>query len=522
MKKTVRVSLGGIAYTLEDDAFALLENYINTLKARLGVSTEGSETLRDIEERIAELFTEKMGNAEVVGIDLVKLVIATIGNPEQIAGDGEEAERPTYAQHGLKRLYRNPENAVIAGVCSGLSEYFATDPVVIRIIMIALFFAKGFGLLLYLILWIAVPRALTPRQKLEMRGEPINLSNLRKTVKDEYRQVNENLNKSGLANALERVVNFIGRVAYWLVQVLLVFVKAIAIVIGVAIILTMLVAFLAIINAIFFGGVILHGYFPAVHGISLGELVSSMFEFGSSAWVTIPVFLIIIIPILTLLYFGFRILFRFKARDGLIGLIAAVVWVFAVVTLSVMVFYQAKSFSIREKVTDTITLNSKVKPGATLYIEAGERPDSLYFLPSNLLEIDDYSLTIVDGKTLIQGRPKLTIERGRGEYPELTIVKKARGGSLRSAREKAASIVYNYMLKDSLLRFDPYFSLPLGEKWKIQEVNLTLRVPQNYYIYLDRNMEELLDVNQPDCDCWPDEMVGKKWVMKEYGLKEAW
>ena len=92
-----------------------------------------------------------------------------------------------------KRLYRDPDNRVLGGVCGGLGAYFNNDPLLFRILFIIIFFGMGSGLIIYLILWIAIPEARTTAQKLEMRGEPITIENIKKAVREEFENVKKNM-----------------------------------------------------------------------------------------------------------------------------------------------------------------------------------------------------------------------------------------------------------------------------------------------------------------------------------------
>lgn len=520
MKKTVKVSLGGFAYDVEEDAFQLLDSYINALKSRLNNEKESQEIIQDIEERISELFAEKKGSSEAISIEIVNEIIQILGKPEEIVSESDASYHRNNTYIRNRRLYRNPDHSYIAGVCSGLGEYFGTDPIVFRIIFLVLLFAKGFGLILYIVLWIVVPKAITPKQKLEMKGEPFNISNIEKSIKEEYSNVNKSINKTGLGGFIEKLVNLIGRLAYWFIQFLLILIKIIAAIIAIVLIVTMLIALFVLISVLFFGGMLFNTAFPEIHGIPLSEVITSMFDFSSGIWLTIPIFLIIAIPIFVILYIGIRILFRFRARDGLLGLIAAGVWIASIVILAITLFYQVKSFTIRKNVTETVAISPQLPKGGTLYIKSKDQPDSAYYFHSNVVELDEYRLTKVNGRTYITGKPSLTIEKGGNEKPELIFVRKARGGTALSAEMTAKSIKYNYVLNDSVLNLDSYFTVPSGEKWKLQELSITLKIPEDYKIFIDSSVEDILNPHQPLSDYWPNEMVDKKWTLKEKMLKE--
>lgn len=517
MKKTLKASLGGITFIIEEDAYILLDNYINTLKSRLSNEKESNDIISDLEERMSELFSDKKGNLEVITIDIVKEVIGILGSPEEIITDSSNSDHVNYKGRSQKRLYRNPDHSYIAGVCSGLSEYFSTDPLVIRIILIALIFAKGLGLILYLILWISVPKAVTPKQKLEMKGEAVTFSNIEKTIREDHKQESNRVRSS---NFIENIVNSIGRIAYWFIKIIFVFIKIIAIAIAVVLIAAMLIALFAVINVVFFGGMLFNGALSTIGGFSLGEIITSMFEFSTGLWLTIPIFLVITIPLLTILYLGIRVLFRFKARDRILGLSAAALWVISILILASSIYYQAKSFTIRKKVTETVALSPRFSKESTLYIKATTFPEDSSYEDSDILKFDNLTLHKIDNKIVILGKPVLTIIKCQNEKPEIIFIRKARGASKLVAEQNAKNIKYNYALKDSILTLDPFFSLSSGDKWKQQELSITLRIPENYKIYIDSTAEEILNHIQPYSDYWPDEMVNKKWVMKEKILKE--
>lgn len=199
MEKTISITLNGVIFNIEEDAYEKLDNYLESIRAHYG-GAESEEILTDIESSIAEKFQSKIkGRKKVINEKDVDDVIGVMGTVEEIDEDGESSKTPSRqaggqassssakndeAFHFGKRLYRNPDDVVIAGVCSGLSAYFGIDPVFIRILFVLLVFANGVGVLIYIILWIAMPEAKTNAQKLEMRGEPVNVKKLEESIKD--------------------------------------------------------------------------------------------------------------------------------------------------------------------------------------------------------------------------------------------------------------------------------------------------------------------------------------------------
>lgn len=195
MRKTMTVNLGGIVYHIDDDAYDRLKRYLDKVKQELRSVEGGEEILQDIEIRIAELFSERLkNNGQVVTLKDVEEVIAVLGNPEDISGKTSEREFKS-GNRTYKRMYRDPDNSIIAGVCSGLAAYWRIDPAVVRIIFVILAIFGMAGILIYLILWIVLPEANTVAQKLEMRGEAVNLSNMGDFFREEFENVKRSFKK---------------------------------------------------------------------------------------------------------------------------------------------------------------------------------------------------------------------------------------------------------------------------------------------------------------------------------------
>jgi phage shock protein PspC (stress-responsive transcriptional regulator) len=187
MKMTVNINLGGYVFNIDDDAYERLRQYMKNLEKEFSGESSAAEIMADIEGRIAELFRMRLNSyKQVITMKDVEEVIAILGTPEAISGNGTSDEPPPRAQ---RRIYRDPDRRVFGGVCAGISAYLNWNPLIMRIIFALLVFAGGFGLALYLILWIVLPEARTTAQKLEMRGDPVNIENIRESVKKEFETV---------------------------------------------------------------------------------------------------------------------------------------------------------------------------------------------------------------------------------------------------------------------------------------------------------------------------------------------
>jgi phage shock protein PspC (stress-responsive transcriptional regulator) len=160
MKQTYSVNIGGRAYNIDADAYALLDRYLKDVSSRLtDADVEGME---DIEARIADIFDEKISSRmQVVNIEMVRRAMAIIGRPEMFGGQkrGFSHQQTSSYPHEPRRLFRSSANKVIGGVCGGLGEYFDIDPNVIRLIAVLLVFFGGLSLWVYIIMWIVLPQS---------------------------------------------------------------------------------------------------------------------------------------------------------------------------------------------------------------------------------------------------------------------------------------------------------------------------------------------------------------------------
>lgn len=175
MKTTVSVNISGILFYLEEDAYEKLKNYILEISRRFEGYPEKKEILEDIEYRIAELFKERINERkQAITINDVYDVIRIIGQPSDIGGRDASYERKynkDWGNYESKRLYRDVDGNVLGGVCSGLGYYFNMDAYILRIIFLVAFIVFGFGILLYILMWIIIPGAYSREQKREMKGE---------------------------------------------------------------------------------------------------------------------------------------------------------------------------------------------------------------------------------------------------------------------------------------------------------------------------------------------------------------
>lgn len=190
MKKTLTINLAGMVYNIDEDAYDKLRTYLKNIETYFLDEKEFNDIMNDIEIRISELLSEKITpQKQVVTLPDIEDVIRTMGEPHEFGDPDKEKKRRSFSSNPPKRVYRDPDNRVLGGVCGGLGAYMGIDGIILRIVFVVIFFLFGAGLLIYLILWIIIPEAKTTAQKLEMRGDPVNVSNIGNFVKEEFENV---------------------------------------------------------------------------------------------------------------------------------------------------------------------------------------------------------------------------------------------------------------------------------------------------------------------------------------------
>lgn len=195
MKITVSINIGGIAFHIDEDAYSDLKLYLRSLERSFAKEESAAEIMADIETRIGELLKARINDyKQVVTSNDVHEVMAILGTPEDIGGESAWSSQEKISSTKYHRMYRDPDNRIIAGVCSGVAAYWHLDPWLARVIFIVLSLPGGLGIFIYVVLWIVLPEARTTAQKIEMRGDPVNIHNIKDSVKEEFENVKKNMN----------------------------------------------------------------------------------------------------------------------------------------------------------------------------------------------------------------------------------------------------------------------------------------------------------------------------------------
>ncbi|MEA3444637.1 MAG: PspC domain-containing protein, partial [Bacteroidota bacterium] len=420
MKKTFTINISGTIFHIDEDAYEKLRNYLGLIHKRFSKNEEGKEIILDIESRIAELFTDCLQESkEVVSLGDVEEVIEIMGDPNEF-DEAEESSSETEYKPGSKfktgkRLYRDSDTRIFGGVAAGIGAYFGIDPVIIRILFIITAFFQ-IGIVAYVILWIAVPLARTTAQKLEMRGERVTVSNIEKSITEEFDEVKSNFRNFKNSKGYTRTKENISPVLEGLGLVFIAVGKILVVLFGISfIVLGVLVIF-------GFVGTFYSGYWFGFSPFEF-DLLSDTGLFGWIADInnirilTVSLILLIGIPILAIIYGGIKMIFRFNANHKLVGGIGLSLWVVGLIMAVAAVFMEASNFKSNSIERSTHELNEFNSP--VLFVNTF--PDTLsdYFKYDYVFgmgevkvvhDIDDYRIFI---------EPKIKIVKSNEDYFEM-------------------------------------------------------------------------------------------------------
>jgi phage shock protein PspC (stress-responsive transcriptional regulator) len=510
MNKTININLAGIIFHLDEQAYENFKSYLMQVKDALLNQEGGSEIIADIEARIAEIFAMRKAETgkDVITVSDVDFVISTLGRPEDFADEDETETTGTNHFKTSRRLFRNPDEKVIGGVSSGIAAYFNTDPVLIRVIFLILLFFTGIGLMAYIILWIAIPEASTTAQKLQMRGEPVNLGNIEKSVKEELEGVKERFgrfrenqkNQGSVSNAIQRFLNFILSVLESIFRFVLKFLSIILIAIGSVIAFALIMLILGVVGTTWnLGGV----DFVLVDGSIIG--MSGAEALLGNGWrmvfMKVGTLLTLVLPIVGLLGLIVKLLGKNIPNSKILNISALMSFVAGLI----MIIFSG--ISLGRDFTDSATEMERV-----------ELVGTNFDLRTDLLEDHDNFIFEVHDDQLRIENVRFNIKRTYDSTATLVLKHKARGRNNAAARSRAQSFNYPIETVGSTLTFSEYFSVPKESLFRNQELKATLMLPVGAEIFLDPSMENIIfDIDNVH-DMLDDDMLGHTWTMTKAGL----
>ena len=489
MNKTVNMNLGGFFFHIDEDAYQKLNRYFDAIKKSL--SSDGrEEIMNDIESRISELFSEKLNtDKQVLGIKDVDDVIAIMGQPEDYKIEDNEPIEKNYnhtTSGKSKKLYRDTENGILGGVSSGLGHYFGVDSVWIRIALVLLVFAGfGTGIIAYIVLWVVMPEAKTTSEKLEMRGEPINISNIERKVKEEFENLsdkfkNADYDKMGnqFRSSAEKIGGTLGDV---LPKIFVAFGKvlgAFVVFIAASTLIGLIISFFAVGTFPFFD-MPWHKYVEAVNYSTIPFWFLMLLSILA---VGIPFFFLLILG-LKLLVNNLRSIGN-TAKYTLLAL-----WIITVAILIVFGIRQATAVAYEGKASKKQEF--LINPADTLKIKF--QYNDLY--SKNIDDREDFEFVQdADNKDLIYSNDiEFHIMQTSEKTAYVLVENIANGYTQNDARKRAEKIIYNFKTEGNQLIFDNYLLTEAKNKFRDQEVKIYLYLPKGTIFITDSSVKEYDD-----------------------------
>jgi phage shock protein PspC (stress-responsive transcriptional regulator) len=534
MNKVLNINLGGLPFTIDDAAYHLLENYLQSLHNHFRASEGYEEIMNDIEARLAELMQEGMGKRGIATLQDVKNAVSVMGKPEDFGAepvdesttaktakntdgtsrDNREGGKKSSSSTGGtpfqtgKRLFRDDEHKMVGGVCSGLSAYFGIDVVWLRIIWGLLFFFGGSGAVLYFILWAVVPSAKTTADRLAMKGQPIDVNNIAKTVETSFEKFSEKVNEFGKPENQERFQKQVQQFSSSVGNALQNIFKGLGGVGRVVVVILTIFAIIVILGLWIGGAVAASVASPLLSYVSDDGWRSSLMGFNVFAMLA---------SVTTLLIFT---ICRMGYRRPVNGAIVGGVWTFFAINaacLGTMAGTFVKDFNHSQEITqrmtipdvETLTISESPSPYGRVNINFGNLKVS-----DNYLVNDDVNLRVVksdDGKF------------------ELVINKESDGRTEEQARSLVSQIKYDPSVEGDKIIFPHDFLIQKGQKWRNQHINMTLKVPVGKKIRYNREMRTVFgfDIDKDEDDdqeekrekCYDSPV--RLWVMTENGFRCA-
>lgn len=466
MNKTVSCNISGIIFNLEENAYATLNTYLTNLRTHLR-NVEGSDEIyADIESRIAELFSGKLGvSKEVITETDVDEVIRILGNPEEYIdedaeeSEGQNKEKETKRSESAKVFMRDPDNGIIAGVCVGVSKYFEIDLTLVRI----LFFFSGFGLGLYILLWIIAPRANSSADKLRMQGKPINIDSLKKEVQDAAERV-ERYSKSKVSrqklDTVRNRVNHFGRILGSVIGLFFILGATFGIITFLTVTLTEV------------------GIFSSDDGerlISLYEFSDVIFRSDFQSFLGWTGLLgTVLIPMIAFIIMGMIMLLHIRSQwSKYVFILLTIFWFVSIGILTVTGLQIGSEFSSYKEIDESIGQVASPK----LVINVPEVYGSDI---GKVLEIDDeeFSNRIqMEDENIKSGFVALKFVPSEDSLFHIKTVKSSYGITSKKALSLSNNIIHDVHLDSNQLTVYPYYLFPADDKLRGQHVQVYVAVP---------------------------------------------
>jgi phage shock protein PspC (stress-responsive transcriptional regulator) len=535
MNKTLTINLANSIFNIDENAYQALQRYLEAVKKYLTGTQGNEEILADVEARISELFSEKLTpEKQVIVLQDVEQIIQVMGQPEDYSIDEDIFDEvpKTKTSTRVKKLYRDGDQKLMGGVCSGIGHYLSIDPLWIRLLFIVFLFGGGFSVITYIILWAIVPEATTTAQKLDMQGEAANLSNIEKKIKEGFDSVSDtvkNADYKGVENAVKEGGNsfikalgdFIGIIFSTMGKIISTIFNLFGKFIGLLLILIGSATLLGLFFGLFTVGILdlsnLSGiqFFPLINASELPIWVLS-----------ILLFLAVGIPFYGLLYVGLTVVAKNLKKMGNITKVSLFsIWFVAVSCLIFFGIKQANSFSVRGNQIEQVSLfdanNIGVQVPDTLYLMA-KSSEHFEYLDHNFFDGIAISYDTNGNEVLYSKRVSVNIKNTIENNISIKTYKSAHGYSYEDAKNRATALSYNMEQIGNTLYFEDYFISTPNQKMRNQKIEMSLIIPNETIVKIDPSMSEIMGWgNKNDQDMYRKDLPNETWRMGDSGVLEC-
>jgi phage shock protein PspC (stress-responsive transcriptional regulator) len=500
-------------FHIDEEAYQKLTRYFDAIKRSLTNSSGQDEIIKDIEMRVSELLTEKQKtDKHVVSLKDVDEVITIMGQPEDYRIDNEETANttPNYAFPNTKKLYRDTDNAMIGGVLAGLGHYFGIDKVWLRILLLIMLLAWGTGFLAYIILWIVMPAATTTAEKLEMTGEPVTISNIEKKVREEFENVSEkikNVNYDEMGNRVKTGAEKVGSsFGNFIIAVLRIFSKLLGILLiigGLTVLFFLLVGIFTLGSGVFID-------FPWTTFVETGNLTNyPTWVFG------FIMFFAVGIPFFFLTLLGFKLLSpNLKSIGNVAKYTLLAIWLISVSLAIAIGIKQATAFAVDGRVVQKETIN--LKPTDTVLIKFKHNE----YFAKDINDNENFKITLdsTGNNVIYSNNVIFKIAQTEEKSAYIQIEKEAKGETLFDAKQRAEKIKYSYKIVGNQLILDNYLLTNLKEKFRDQEIEITLFLPMGTLLKMDESMSHY-DRTDGDYFLWHPENTDAVYKVESDKIK---
>jgi phage shock protein PspC (stress-responsive transcriptional regulator) len=472
MNKTVSIHLQGVPFIFEEQAYDRLNAYLQQLKQVLQKEEGSDDILQDIELRMVELIQQQLTPfKQVVELAVIEQIMEKLGQPEDFSDDTATASETTSAVHDdlvEKRLFRDGDRAMIGGVCAGVAAYFNVDVVIIRAIYIFTFLTFGIGFLLYIVLWAIIPLAKTSSDKLRMKGQHVNIENMKSELSDAANRIKKGAKELKVNSGIQTTVGSVLRI--------------ISVIIGVWALLFGTGIFVFAIIFFFVNPDIIPAQFNG-RFMSLQDFGGLLFESTThESYSHLGIALISIAVVAQCYLFGIRLITQFKATYlKVLTAIFGVTLVAGIVLVSIGGVQIGRSMAIYGEVEKEIALIS----GKELNIEKKSIEGQMingFKVKSNG---DEGIITIKNGRVYLRGI-ELVYSQSSDSLFHLKQVNDAQGRTHESALKKARNIRCNYQVSSNKLILETMYSFPTKDKFRDQNVKFMIAVPMGGKIFYEK------------------------------------